>query len=79
MRRTSKTPKPVMLNDGRAVATLADARELMLALPERHQRNAYWQYAGELLLKAADRGEKYAVMDAWAQLTRALKAEGLIA
>jgi hypothetical protein len=72
-------PKPVTLNDGRTVATLADARELMLTLPERHQRNAHWQYAGELLLKAADYGEKYAVMDARAQLTRALKAEGLLA
>jgi hypothetical protein len=51
----------------------------MLALPERHQRNAHWQYAGELLLKAADSGNKYAVMDARAQLTRALRAEGLIA
>jgi hypothetical protein len=79
MRWTSRIPKPVTLNDGRRVATLADARELMLALPERHQRNAHWQYAGELLVKAADRGEKYAVMDARAQLTRALKAEGLIA
>jgi hypothetical protein len=64
MRWTSKMPKPVTLNDGRTVATFADARELMLALPERYQRNAHWQYAGDLLLKAADSGEKYAVMDA---------------
>jgi hypothetical protein len=80
MRWTSKIPKPVTINDDRTVSPLAEARELMLALPERHhQRNAHWQYAGELLLKAADYGEKYAIMDARAQLTRALKAEGLIA
>jgi hypothetical protein len=35
-----KMPKPVTLNDGRKVSNLADARELMLALPERHPRNA---------------------------------------
>jgi hypothetical protein len=51
---------------------------LVLALLERHQRNAHWQYAGELLLAGTDRGEKYAVMDARAQLSRALKAEGSI-
>ena len=74
MRWNSKMPKPVKLNDGRAISTLEDARDLMLSLPELHQRNAHWQYAGELLLKAADSGEKYAIMDARAQLTRALKA-----
>jgi hypothetical protein len=70
---------PVAANDGRTLAMLADARDLMLALAERHERDAHRQYPGELLLTAADRDEKYAVMDTRAQLTRGLKAEGLIA
>jgi hypothetical protein len=77
MRWNSILGKPIVLDDCRAIGTLAQARDLMLALPEHHRRNAHWQYAGELLLKAADQGEKYAVMDARAQLTRALMAEGL--
>jgi hypothetical protein len=50
----------------------------MFSLPELHQRNSHWKYAGELLSRAVDRGEKYSVMDARAQFERALKAEGLI-
>jgi len=68
--------KPVKLKDGRTLATLADARTLVLALPDLHQRNAHWQYAGELLLRAST--SKSAVDDAQAQLLRALKAEELI-
>lgn len=68
----------IELADGRELATLAEARDLIRSLPEAQQRSAHWQYAGELLLKAADRGEKYAIMDARAQLTRALKTDGLV-
>ena len=46
-------PSPIALNDGRTIATLSDARDLMLGLPELHTRNPHWQYAAELLLKAA--------------------------
>jgi len=38
--------------------------------------NPHWQYAAEMLLLAS--GSKSAIDDAQAQLTRALKAEGLI-
>jgi hypothetical protein len=69
---------PLMLLDGRTVRTLGDARDLVLSLPAPHQQNPHWRYASELLFKAADRGEKYAVMDARAQMARALKAEGLL-
>jgi hypothetical protein len=66
----------VKLKDGRTIATLADARTLVLALPGLHQSNPYWQYAGEVLLRAST--SKSAVDDALAQLLRALKAEGLV-
>jgi hypothetical protein len=68
--------KPIKLKDRRTIATLADARALILALPPLHQRNPHWQYAGELLMRAST--SKSAVDDALAQLLRALKAERLV-
>jgi hypothetical protein len=73
---STKIWKPIKLKDGRSIETLADARAIMLALPELHQRNPHWQYAAELLLSASN--SKSAVDDATAQLLRALKAEGLV-
>jgi hypothetical protein len=70
--------KPIVLRDGRELATLADARDLMLALPERHQSRPFWQYAAELLIDAAERSSRANVDGAWAQLHRALTAEGLL-
>jgi hypothetical protein len=46
---STKIWKPIKLKDGRSIETLADARAIMLALPELHQRNPHWQYAAELL------------------------------
>jgi hypothetical protein len=45
---------------------LGEAREMMLSVPALHRRGAIWQYAAMPL------------PDAEAQLTRALKTEGLI-
>jgi len=73
MRRPYKFAKPITLRDGATVDTLDEARTLMFSLPELHQRNSHWKYAGELLSRAVDRGEKYSVMDARAQFERALK------
>jgi hypothetical protein len=42
---TRKFPEPIKLKDGRKIATLGQARELMLALSERHQSRPFWQYA----------------------------------
>jgi hypothetical protein len=64
MRRSYKIAKPIILRDGATVDTLAEAHTLICSLPQLHQRNAHWRYAGELLLRALDRGEKYSVMDA---------------
>jgi hypothetical protein len=69
-----KLAKPIALKDGRTIATLGEAREMMLSLPPIHRRGAVWQYAGELLAEGADDS----LADAEAQLERALKAEGLI-
>jgi hypothetical protein len=69
--------KPFALKDGRTIDTLSSARDFILRLPEVDQRSAKWKYASELVFTAADRGERYAVMDARNQLERALKAQGL--
>jgi hypothetical protein len=62
---------PVVLNDGRELKTLSDAREMILGLLEGQQRAPYWQHAAELLLYAAE-NEKEAIDDVRAQLMRAL-------
>jgi hypothetical protein len=71
-----KLAKPIALKDGRTIATLGEAREMMLSLPPIHRRGAVWQYAGELLAEGADDMDSLA--DAESQLERALRAEGLI-
>jgi hypothetical protein len=73
-----KFDEPIALKDGRTLATLADARRLMVSLPVIHLRAHHWPYAGDLLLKAASRDGGFALAQARAQLPRALKAEGLI-
>jgi hypothetical protein len=74
---TRKLTPPIELNDGRRVETLADVRELMLSLPERHVRNGHWVYAGQHLMAAAtDKG--VSLHDVQQQLSIALKAKGLI-
>ena len=70
--------KPIVLKDGRTIATLAEARALMLTLPERHQSRPFWQYAAELLIGAAERSNRASIDNAAAQLSRALSAEGLL-
>jgi hypothetical protein len=71
-------PKPLYLNDGRTIATLAEARDVMLALSRLDQTNPHWAPAAELLMKAAYRGRKDPIMDVGAQLSLALRADGLI-
>lgn len=74
---TRKLPIPILLKDGRTIATLGQARDVMLALPEHRRMKPFWQYAAELLLDAAEQGGGD-IDDAWAQLSRALTAEGLL-
>ena len=73
-----KLPRPIYLNDGRTIGTLAAARDLMLSLSPLRQSDRHWQDAAELLLQAARIGRLDPVRDAGVQLSRALEAEGLI-
>jgi hypothetical protein len=72
---TRKLKAPIWLNDDRRLATLADARGLLLSLPDRRQQDEDWQYAARLLI-GASRGRKVSMDDVRAQLTRVLKAGG---
>jgi hypothetical protein len=70
-------PKSIVLKDGRELKTLADARALILALPEGHQADSLWGHAAELLTAAAQSKPTF-VNQFSVQLKRALKAEGPI-
>lgn len=73
-----RLPTPLYLNDGRTIATLAEARDAMLPLSRRDQTNPHWTRAAELLMEAAYRSRQEPIADAGAQLSLALKADGLI-
>jgi hypothetical protein len=75
---TRRFQKPLYLNDGRTIATLAEARDIMLALSRLDQTNPHWERAAELLMEAAYRSRKDPILDAGAQLSLALEADGLI-
>jgi hypothetical protein len=68
--------EPIVLKDGREIATLNDARVVMRSLPANSQRSDVWLYAGGLMLEAATvRGP---IRETAAQLRRALRADGLL-
>jgi hypothetical protein len=72
---TRKLTPPIQLKDDRTLETVADVRELMLTLPERHLRNGHWVFANRLLMAAAT-GKGVSMHDLQQQLSIALKAEG---
>ena len=52
----SRLRHPIRLADGRTLKTLSDARDMILALPEKDQRDQKWQRLADLLLAAANSG-----------------------
>jgi hypothetical protein len=67
---------PIALLDGRTIATLSDAREMMLSLSPSQRRLAVWRFASLMLIDAAfDNGR---LEQAELLFTRALKAERLL-
>jgi len=73
-----RLPKPIYLNDGRTIGTLAAARDLMLSFSQRRQSDPHWQDAAFMLLNAARIGRLDPIREAGAQVSRALEADGLI-
>jgi hypothetical protein len=58
--------------------TLAQARDVMVALSRIDQTNPHWRRAAELLMEAAYRGRQEQIQDAGVYLSQALRADGLI-
>jgi hypothetical protein len=69
---TAPLAKPIRLDDGRTIATLAGARSLLLSLPERDQQRPRWQRLAGLLLSAADADDAGLTAAATARLEAAL-------
>jgi hypothetical protein len=70
--------EPIVLKDGRTIATLGQAREMLLSLPIAHRRGNMWRYTADLLNKAAADNFYVPHTEAEAQFMRSLKTEGLI-
>jgi hypothetical protein len=64
--------RPLKPVDHPPLKSLSDARVYMLELPDGVARIEVWQYAAELLLKAADDGDQASIRHATDQLERAL-------
>jgi len=73
-----KLPRPIYLNDGRTIGTLAAARDLLMSFSERRLNDPHWRDTAALLLEAARIGRLDPIRDAGAQLSRSLEFEGLI-
>jgi hypothetical protein len=78
MKWTSRFPKPIVLKDGRGIASLIQARDLIVLIPLPQLKNAHWEYTTDLIYDAALSGDEVAIGLAYEQFTRALKEEGLI-
>jgi hypothetical protein len=66
---------PILLRDGRKLATLQQAADHVMALPESVQHEAHWQTAIENLIKAAETGGGW-LMFARIAMIRALNTDG---
>jgi hypothetical protein len=66
----------VTVRNRSAIATLSDARMLILDLPASVQDRAHWLFAAGLLLRAADSGSDSDIERATLQIERALIADG---
>ena len=61
---------------GAELATLEDAARFVGLMRPWHQARPHWDFAAELLLKAAQTGEESDIEMATAQMERALRVEG---
>jgi hypothetical protein len=61
---------------GVELATLEDAARFVALLRPFRQARPHWDFAAELLLKAAETGEESDIEMATAQMERALRVEG---
>jgi hypothetical protein len=67
---------PIALLDGRTIATLSDASEVLLTIAPFAQKQAVWRYIAELLKEAA--ADRAPMTEVEEMLLRGLNTEGLI-
>jgi hypothetical protein len=67
---------PITLKDGRTIATLSEAREMMLSLSPSQRRLAVWRFTSLMLADVAIDDAR--LEEAELLLTRALKVERLL-
>ena len=67
--------EPIALRSGRKLATLQQAADYIMQLPESAQQSEYWQIAVENLINAAETGGGW-LMFARIAMMRALNADG---
>jgi len=73
----ANSPKPIDLKDGRTIATLADARDLMSPVESGSSDDPAWQTCqGATAFRLKSRGHAFLGARASRSLTRTLKAEG---
>jgi hypothetical protein len=68
--------EPIALLDGRLIATLSDARAVMLTIGSQAKRPAAWRYLAELLKEAA--AGRAPMTEVEEMLMRALNAEHMV-
>ena len=68
--------RPIKLKDGRSVATLGQARVLILSLPASQQELPHWVQMSELLARASEFPSAREL--ALAAMLEALTADGLL-
>lgn len=73
---TRKFLEPIILNDGKSLSTLGEARAFIRTLPPKRRQTAQWLYAEGLLVEAAV--GRSGLPGATAQMMSALTAEGLV-
>jgi hypothetical protein len=73
-----RLPETLYLKDGRKVATLAQARDVLLSLPAGRQADPLWQSAAQLLMETAYRSRRTPISDLRRQLLRTFVADRLI-
>jgi hypothetical protein len=74
---SKKFSQPIRLKDGRELRTLSEARALIVRMEGRIEGMPVYEYAIELLLKAAETGKRADIQEAENQLGRAVFVDGL--
>jgi hypothetical protein len=74
---TTQLSEPIVLDNGKVLRNLSDARKFILALPEQHRAFAKWQRVASLLSVAAKFDRADLIATATVELWKALRTPPL--